>query len=64
MKKKELKPLPKDVQETLMNAEFILLNVLDHLSSGRCNVELTKERLISVCKSLPISHFERLSRYC
>lgn len=61
--KTDLKPLPKDIQETFINAEFILLNVLDHIATGRMNKELTMERLISVCKSFPISHLDRLTKY-
>lgn len=64
MKANKMTPLPKDVQETLQNAEFILLNILDHISSGRMDKELTKDRLISVCKSLPIAHHDRLLKYC
>jgi hypothetical protein len=64
MKSKNIaKPLPKDVQEILLNAEFILLNILDHMASGKMNKELTMQRLITVCKSFPISHLERLNKY-
>ena len=53
-----------DELKKIKEAELLIIMVLEHLSAGRNNIDLMKERLIAACKKLPILNDDRLIKYC
>lgn len=52
-----------DTREKLTEAEFLIYQVLEHLSAGRHNVDLIKQKLIQAAKNLPIVNRQELTKY-
>jgi hypothetical protein len=51
-------------REDLKDAEQLIYEVLEHLSAGRNNTDLMKQKLIQAWKNLPIHHRQELIKYC
>jgi hypothetical protein len=51
-------------REDLKEAEQLIYEVLEHLSAGRNNPDLMKQKLIQAWKNLPINHRQELIKYC
>jgi hypothetical protein len=45
-------------------AEELILQVLEHISAGRNNTDLIKQKLIQAAKNLPINNSFKLAKYC
>jgi hypothetical protein len=56
-------PLASDIRKDLQESEELIYQVLEHLSAGRNNVDLMKQKLIQAAKNLPVSHSLKLSKY-
>lgn len=48
---------------TCRKSEELIYQVLEHLSAGRFNVDLMKQKLIQAAKDLPIINTSKLSKY-
>lgn len=60
-----MKNLKQSVTKELEETEFLIFQVLEHLSAGRTNVDLMKQKLIQAAKNLPVyTHVtSKLSKY-
>jgi hypothetical protein len=56
--------IPMSAQVKIVEAESLILDVLEHISAGRFNEEVIKGKLIQACKNLPILNDSRLIKYC
>jgi hypothetical protein len=61
--KSNYQPLAKDIYKDVKESEEFIYQVLEHLSAGRNNVDLMKQKLIQAAKNLPVSHSLKIFKY-
>ena len=53
----------KAITEDCKQSEELILQVLEHLSAGRNNIDLMRQKLIQAAKNLPIINSMKLTKY-
>lgn len=60
---KQFVPVPDIYRKDLKESQELIYQVLEHLSAGRNNVDLMKQKLIQAAKNLPCPLHTGLSKY-